>query len=99
MTGDLVGGWRRHGRRAKACGGIPRVAVSQSVPRPDGTVIDTLDVLSARARAVARSLLDGPDRTDPPPLPSSFAQPYAQALQALARRSASSPTCARPGSS
>jgi hypothetical protein len=62
----------------------PRAAVERSVPHPDGTVIDALDVLTARTRAVARSLLDGPDRADPAPFPPSFGQQYAQVLRALA---------------
>jgi uncharacterized membrane protein YccC len=62
----------------------PRAAVARSVPRPDGTVIDALDVLTARTRAVARSLLDGPERTDPAPFPAAFGQQYARVLRALA---------------
>jgi hypothetical protein len=62
----------------------PRAVVEQSVPRPDGAVIEALDVLTARTRAVARSLLDGPDRADPAPFPASFRQHYGQVLQALA---------------
>jgi hypothetical protein len=62
----------------------PRAAVQQSVPRPSGAVIDALDVLTARTRAAARSLLDGPERADPKPLPSSFGQQYAEVLRALA---------------
>ncbi len=62
----------------------PRAAVARSVPRPDGGVIDALDVLTARTRAVARSLLDGPERADPAPFPSAFGQQYAQVLRALA---------------
>lgn len=62
----------------------PRAAVPQSVPRPDGAVIDALDVLTARTRAAARSLLDGPERADPKPFPSSFGRQYAEVLRALA---------------
>jgi uncharacterized membrane protein YccC len=62
----------------------PRAAVARSVPRPDGAVIDALDVLTARTRAVARSLLDGPDRAHPAPFPPAFGQQYAQVLRALA---------------
>jgi uncharacterized membrane protein YccC len=62
----------------------PRSAVARSVPRPDGGVIDALDVLTARTRAVARSLLDGPDRAHPAPFPPAFGQQYAQVLRALA---------------
>jgi uncharacterized membrane protein YgaE (UPF0421/DUF939 family) len=61
-----------------------RAAVERSVPRPDEAVIDTLDVLTARARAVARSLLDSPARADATPVPSSFGQDYAAVLRALA---------------
>lgn len=56
----------------------------QSVPRPDGAVIDALDVLTARTRAAARSLLDGPERADPKPFPPSFGRQYAEVLRALA---------------
>jgi Fusaric acid resistance protein-like len=62
----------------------PRAAVPQSVPRPDGAVIDALDVLTARTRAAARSLLDGPERADPKPFPSAFGRQYAEVLRALA---------------
>jgi uncharacterized membrane protein YccC len=62
----------------------PRAVVERSVPRPDGTVIDALDVLTARTRAVARWLLDGPDRAVPPAFPSAFGEQYAQVLRALA---------------
>ena len=62
----------------------PRAVVPQSVPRPDGGVIDALDVLTARIRAVARTLLDGPDRADSAPFASAFGQRYAEVLRALA---------------
>jgi uncharacterized membrane protein YccC len=62
----------------------PRAAVARTVPRPDGAVIDALDVLTARTRAVARSLLDGPEHAHPPPVPSAFGPRYAQVLRALA---------------
>jgi hypothetical protein len=62
----------------------PRAAVERAVPRPDGAVIDALDVLTARTRAIARSLLDGPERADPAPFPSAFGQLYGQVLRALA---------------
>jgi uncharacterized membrane protein YccC len=62
----------------------PRAAVEHSVPRPNGAVIDALDVVTARTRAIARSLLDGPERADPTPFPPSFGQQYAEVLRALA---------------
>jgi uncharacterized membrane protein YccC len=62
----------------------PRAVVEHSVPRPDGTVIDSLDVLTARTRAIARSLPDNPARADSAPVPSPFAQVYAEVLRALA---------------
>jgi len=61
----------------------PRAVVPQSVPRPDGVVTDTLDVLTARTRAVARALLDGPDRADPWPVSAAFGQCLARGLRAL----------------
>jgi hypothetical protein len=62
----------------------PRAAVRRSVPRPDGAVIETLDVVTARTRAIARLLICGKERQGPAPFPSSFGQDYAQLLRALA---------------
>jgi hypothetical protein len=62
----------------------PRAVVERAVPRPDGAVIDALDVLTARTRAIARSLLDGPERADPAPFPPAFGRRYGQVLRALA---------------
>jgi uncharacterized membrane protein YgaE (UPF0421/DUF939 family) len=62
----------------------PRAAVERSVPRPNGAVIDALDVLTARTRAVARSLLADSEPADPTPFPPSFGRQYAQVLRALA---------------
>jgi uncharacterized membrane protein YccC len=61
----------------------PRAAAERSVPRPDGALIETLDVLTARTRAVARSLLDSPARAGAAPVPSSFGQDFAAVLLAL----------------
>jgi uncharacterized membrane protein YccC len=62
----------------------PRAAAERSVPRPDGAVIDALDVLTARTRAIARSLPDSPARAGAAPVPSSFGQDFAAVLRALA---------------
>jgi uncharacterized membrane protein YccC len=62
----------------------PRAAVERSVPRPDEAVLDTLDVLTARTRAVARSLPDSLARARATPIASSFGQDYAEVLRALA---------------
>ena len=68
----------------------PRARARRSVPRPDGAVLDSLEELTARTRAVARSLPDlaaadhpgeeGADRTDQ----ASFGQDYAAMLRSLA---------------
>jgi uncharacterized membrane protein YgaE (UPF0421/DUF939 family) len=44
----------------------PRASVHQAVPRPDRAVLDSLEELTARTRAIARSLLDYRPRTGPP---------------------------------
>jgi 4-amino-4-deoxy-L-arabinose transferase-like glycosyltransferase len=62
----------------------PRAAVPQSVPRPDGALAETLDVVTARTRAIARSLLYSPERVGPAPFPPSFGEDCAQVLRALA---------------
>ncbi len=61
----------------------PRAAVKQAVPRPDGEVLDSLDVLTARTRAIARSLLDSLAGDDADPIPPSFGQDYAALLCTL----------------
>jgi uncharacterized membrane protein YccC len=61
----------------------PRARVERAVPRPDGAVLDSLEELTARTRAVARVLLDAATGDDPPSLPASFGQSYATMLHAL----------------
>lgn len=61
----------------------PRAAVKQAVPRPDGKVLDSLDVVTARTRAIARSLLDSLAGDDADPIPPSFGQDYAALLRTL----------------
>ncbi len=61
----------------------PRAAVGQAVPRPDGKVLDSLDVLTARTRAIGRSLLDSLPRDGAAPIPGWFGQDYAALLRAL----------------
>ena len=61
-----------------------RAKVERAVPRPDGAVLDSLEELTARTRAVARSLpdiraADGPGRNR-----VSFGQDYAVILADLA---------------
>src|SRR5580700_2203432 len=53
----------------------PRASVSQKVPRPDAAVLDALEELTSRTRAVARSLLDTAEDT-PPRIPASFGEDY-----------------------
>jgi uncharacterized membrane protein YccC len=67
----------------------PRAMAGQSVPRPDGAVLDSLEELTARTRAVARSL---PDITSLPHFTgagrpgqdqASFRRDYAAMLRSL----------------
>jgi uncharacterized membrane protein YccC len=70
----------------------PRARARRSVPRPDGAVLDSLEALTARTRAVARSLPDlaaadrpgeeGADRTGQDQ--ASFGGNYAAMLRSLA---------------
>jgi hypothetical protein len=53
------------------------------VPRPDGAVLDSLEELTARTRAVARVLLDAAAGDQPPSLPASFGENYAAMLRML----------------
>ena len=53
------------------------------MPRPDGAVLDSLEELTARTRAVARVLLDAATEDDPPSLPASFGESYATMLRTL----------------
>jgi len=77
----------------------PRARARRSVPRPDGAVLDSLEELTARTRAVARSLPDlaaadhpgqaGADRTDQDQASfgheqTSFDRDYAALLRSLA---------------
>jgi uncharacterized membrane protein YccC len=62
----------------------PRASVERGVPRPDGAVIDSLEELTARTRAVARVLLDAAEAGRPPSLPASFGESYAAMLRTLA---------------
>lgn len=60
----------------------PRAKSERAIPRPDGAVIDTLEELTARTRAIARSLAD--IRTlDRPCANPSFAEDYAALLRIL----------------
>jgi hypothetical protein len=53
------------------------------VPRPDGAVLDSLEELTARTRAIARVLLDAAGGEEPPSLPASFGESYAAMLRTL----------------
>ena len=61
----------------------PRASVERAVPRPDGAVLDSLEELTARTRAVARVLLDAAAADEPPSLPASFGESYAAMLRML----------------
>ena len=59
----------------------PRAKAGRTVPRPDGAVLDSLEELTARIRAIARSL---PDITAAGhPGADAFARDYATMLQTL----------------
>ncbi|MGH3406824.1 MAG: FUSC family protein [Streptosporangiaceae bacterium] len=62
----------------------PRARTEKSVPQPDSAVLDSLEVLTARTRAVARAVPDitGPD--GPGDSRSSFRADYATVLRDLA---------------
>jgi uncharacterized membrane protein YccC len=92
------GSWPRHDRQlsgaaeqARAAVGNareslrwnPRARVERAVPRPDGAVLDSLEELTARTRAVARVLLDTAAADEPPSLPASFGESYAAMLRTL----------------
>lgn len=62
----------------------PRASVSQQVPRPDGAVLDALDELTTRTRAVARSLLDTGAEGTPSQMPASFGEEYGRLLRMVA---------------
>ena len=61
----------------------PRARVERAVPRPDGVVLDSLEELTARTRAIARVLLDAAAADGPPGLPASFGESYAALLRML----------------
>jgi uncharacterized membrane protein YccC len=61
----------------------PRAKVERAVPRPDGAVLDSLEELTARTRAIARVLLDAAAGDEPPSLPTSFGESYAAVLRTL----------------
>ena len=61
----------------------PRAKVERAVPRPDGVVLDSLEELTARTRAIARVLLDAAAADEPPALPASFGESYAALLRML----------------
>lgn len=63
----------------------PRARTEKAVPRPDGAVLDSLEVLTARTRAVARSLPDIKAFDGPGQNLASFGQDYATMLRNLAR--------------
>jgi Fusaric acid resistance protein-like len=61
----------------------PRARVERAVPRPDGAVLDSLEELTARTRAIARVLLDAAAGDEPRGLPASFGESYAALLRML----------------
>jgi uncharacterized membrane protein YccC len=61
----------------------PRAKVERAVPRPDGVVLDSLEELTARTRAVARVLLDAAAADESLSLPASFGESYAAMLRTL----------------
>ena len=61
----------------------PRAKIERVVPRPDGVVLDSLEELTARTRAIARALLDAAAGDEPPGLPAPFGDSYAAMLRLL----------------
>jgi hypothetical protein len=61
-----------------------RAKAERAVPRPDGAVLDSLEDLTARTRAVARSLPEMGDVTGPGQGRVSFGWDYAAMLRILA---------------
>lgn len=62
----------------------PRASVSRQVPRPDGAVLDALEELTTRTRAVARSLLDTGAEGTPSQIPAAFGEEYGRLLGMVA---------------
>jgi len=62
----------------------PRARVHQAVPRPDRAVLDSLEELTTRTRAIAWALLDDPAGHRPPGIAPSFAGDYGIMLRLLA---------------
>ena len=61
----------------------PRATVERAVPRPDGVILDSLEELTARTRAIARVLMDASAGDEPLDLPASFGESYAAMLRML----------------
>ena len=61
-----------------------RASVRPKVPRPDGAVLDALEELTTRTRAVARSLLDTTTEDAASPVAGSFGAEYARLLHMVA---------------
>jgi uncharacterized membrane protein YccC len=91
--------WPRHDRQLSAAAEQARMAArnareslrwnlraktERAVPRPDGAVLDSLEELTARTRAVARSLPDIGTVSGPGQNRASFGQDYAAMLRTLA---------------
>jgi fusaric acid resistance family protein len=72
------------GRGRAGRGKAGRGRAGRGVPRPDGAVLDSLEELTARARAVARSLPDIAAAVRPGQDLGSFGQDYAAMLRYLA---------------
>jgi uncharacterized membrane protein YccC len=62
----------------------PRASASRQVPGPDGAVLDVLEEITTRTRAVARSLFDTAAQDTPSRIPGSFGQEYALLLRMVA---------------
>ena len=72
------------GTRGRACGGTCGPRLDGAVPRPDGAVLDSLEELTARTRAVARSLPDITAVDRPGRNRASCGELYATMLRTLA---------------
>jgi uncharacterized membrane protein YgaE (UPF0421/DUF939 family) len=81
-SAEQARGAARHARESLRWN--PRASVSRKVPRPDSAVLDALEVLTTRTRAVARSLLDTTAEDGPSRIPASFGQEYTRLLRMIA---------------
>jgi uncharacterized membrane protein YccC len=78
-SAEQARGAMRHARESLRWN--PRALASRGVPEADGAILDLLEMLTARTRAVARSMLDVVAEDL---IPASFGEEYARLLRLLA---------------